>query len=254
MRCVLSALFLACMTLLPPAAAADREGGAARVAPVGSIYFDVHYGSQGFKVGEARHDWRFDGARYEMRLSLEAKGLAGLFGLQYEQRSVGAVDGKGMRPERFTVDQRGRKLESAEFDWQAGRVSIRRDGAERRAGTVQPGDQDVLSLWHQARRVAETGKPIKLTVVTNKSVKQATLEPKGAETLKLAFGQVDTLRVHAWAQEGELDIEIWLSQQHGLLPVRIRIEDEKGGVLDQRASRIELGAPAAAAKPESRQN
>ena len=101
----------------------------------------------------------------------------------------------------------------------------------------------------QARRVADTGKAVKLTVVTNKSVKQATLEPSGTETLKLPFGQVDTLRVRAWAEEGELDIEIWLSQQHGLLPVRIRIEDEKGGVLDQRASRIELGAPAAAAKP-----
>ena len=189
-----------------------------------------------------------------MSLNLEAKGLAGLFGLQYEQRSVGTVDGKGMRPERFSVDQRGRKLESAEFDWQAGRVSIRRDGNERRNGSIQPGDQDLLSLWHQARRVADSGKAVKLTVVTNKSVKQATLEPSGTETLKLAFGQVDTLRVRAWAEEGELDIEIWLSQQHGLLPVRIRIEDEKGGVLDQRASRIELGAPAAAAKQESRQN
>jgi hypothetical protein len=189
-----------------------------------------------------------------MSLNLEAKGLAGLFGLQYEQRSVGTVDAKGMRPERFSVDQRGRKLESAEFDWQAGRVSIRRDGNERRSGSIQPGDQDLLSLWHQARRVADTGKAVKLTVVTNKSVKQATLEPSGTETLKLPFGQVDTLRVRAWAEEGELDIEIWLSQQHGLLPVRIRIEDEKGGVLDQRASRIELGAPAAAAKQESRQN
>lgn len=244
MRRLLSAFFLAFAILVPPALAADKADAAAKGAPVGSIHFDVHYGSQGFKIGEARHDWRFDGVRYEMRLSLEAKGLAGLFGLQYEQRSVGTVDGKGMRPERFTVDQRGRKRESAEFDWQAGRVSIRRDGAERRSGTIQPGDQDVLSLWHQARRVAEAGKPIKLTVVTNKSVKQATLEPKGTDTLKLAIGQVDTLRVHAWAEEGELDIEIWLSQQHGLLPVRIRIEDEKGGVLDQRAARIELGSAA----------
>lgn len=213
--------------------------------PAGSIQFDVHYGSQGFKIGEARHDWRIAGGRYEMRLNLEAKGLAGLFGLHYEQRSVGTVDAKGMRPERFSVDQRGRKLESAEFDWQAGRVSIRRDGTERRSGAIAPGDQDLLSLWHQARRVAEAGKPVKLTVVTNKSVKQATLEPKGAETLKLAIGEVSTVRVHAWAEQGELDIDIWLSQQHGLLPVRIRIQDEDGGVLDQRASHIELG-PAAA--------
>jgi hypothetical protein len=250
MRKGFAALFVAFAMLVSPAMAA----AVGKAAPAGSIHFDVHYGAQGFKIGEARHDWRLAGNKYEMSLNLEAKGLAGLFGLQYEQRSVGTVDAKGMRPERFSVDQRGRKLESAEFDWQAGRVSIRRDGNERRSGSIQPGDQDLLSLWHQARRVADTGKAVKLTVVTNKSVKQATLEPSGTETLKLPFGQVDTLRVRAWAEEGELDIEIWLSQQHGLLPVRIRIEDEKGGVLDQRASRIELGAPAAAAKQESRQN
>ena len=240
MRKLLTGLFLAFAMLALPTMAAT----AGKAAPVGSIHFDVHYGSQGLKIGEARHDWRVAGGKYEMSLNLEAKGLAGLLGLQYEQRSVGTVDANGMRPERFTVDQRRRKLESAEFDWQAGRVSIRRDGSERRSGAIAPGDQDLLSLWHQARRVAETGKAVKLTVVTNKSVKQATLESSGTETLKLAIGQVDTLRVRAWAEEGELDIEIWLSQQHGLLPVRIRIEDEKGGVLDQRASRIELGAPA----------
>ncbi len=242
MRRIVAGFVLTCAMLATSSMAAT-----AKTPPAGSIQFDVHYGSQGFKIGEARHDWRIAGTRYEMSLSLEAKGLAGLFGLQYEQRSVGSVDAGGMRPERFVVDQRGRKLESAEFDWQAARVSIRRDGVERRSGSIQPGDQDLLSLWHQARRVADSGKAVKLTVVTNKSVKQATLEPKGAETLKLAIGEVRTLRVHAWAEQGELDIDIWLSQQHGLLPVRIRIADEKGGVLDQRASRIELGETAAAA-------
>ena len=166
MRKGFAALFVAFAMLVSPAMAA----AVGKAAPAGSIHFDVHYGAQGFKIGEARHDWRLAGNKYEMSLNLEAKGLAGLFGLQYEQRSVGTVDAKGMRPERFSVDQRGRKLESAEFDWQAGRVSIRRDGNERRSGSIQPGDQDLLSLWHQARRVADTGKAVMLTVVTNKSV------------------------------------------------------------------------------------
>ncbi len=183
-----------------------------------------------------------------MSLSLEAKGLAGLFGLQYEQRSVGSVDAGGMRPERFVVDQRGRKLESAEFDWHAARVSIRRDGVERRSGSIQPGDQDLLSLWHQARKVAESGKPARFAVVTNKSIKQAVLEPRGEERLELAGEQLDTVRLHAFAEKDDLDIDIWLSRRHSLLPVRIRITDDKGGVLDQRASRIEAGAAATAAR------
>ena len=221
-----------------PALAADVP------PPAGRIFFDVHYGSQGFKVGQASHTWRYDGARYDLSLTLEAKGLAGLFGLEYAQRSVGTREADGLRPERFSVEQRGRKPESAHFDWAQGRVSVRRAGQERKSGEIRAGDQDVLSLWHQARRVAQGGKPVELTVVTNKSIKKARLEPLGSERLKLALGELDTVRLHARADKGELDITIWLSPRHGLLPVRIRIEDEKGGVLDQRASRIELGAQA----------
>jgi hypothetical protein len=219
--------------------------GAGPASAQGQIHFDVHYGSQGFKVGEARHDWTLDGDRYALVLALQAKGLAGLFGLDYEQRSSGRIDGKGMRPELFEVEQRGRKLEQAKFDWATGRVSINRGGEERRSGEIRAGDQDLLSLWHQARRVAESGKPAKFAVVTSKNIKQATLEPRGEERLDLAAGTLDTVRLHAFAEQGELDIDIWLSKRHGLLPVRIRITDEKGGVLDQRASRIEARAPAA---------
>ena len=216
--------------------------------PAGRILFDVHYGSQGFKVGEARHVWKYDGVRYELSPTLEAKGLAGLFGLEYAQRSTGTRDGNGLKPELFSVEQRGRKPESALFDWSQGRVSVRRDGQERKSGTIRAGDQDVLSLWHQARKVAESGKPARFAVVTNKSIKQAVVEPRGEERLELAGEQLDTVRLHAFAEKDDLDIDIWLSRRHGLLPVRIRITDDKGGVLDQRASRIEAGAAATAAR------
>ena len=128
--------------------------------PAGSIQFDVHYGSQGFKIGEARHDWRIAGGRYEMRLNLEAKGLAGLFGLHYEQRSVGTVDAKGMRPERFSVDQRGRKLESAEFDWQAGReVEVESIWGEplRRAKAVGATTPRMALLYALLRQLTSRG-------------------------------------------------------------------------------------------------
>ena len=67
--------------------------------------------------------------------------------------------------------------------------------------------------------------------------------------------ELDAVRLtRAPRREYDQKVELWLAPSLQYLPVRIRIEDEKGGVLDQRASRIELGAPAAAAKQESRQN
>lgn len=210
----------------------------------GSMRFDVHYGAQGFKVGEARHDWKIGPKGYAMTLNLEAKGLAGLFGLQYEQRSSGTVGPAGLQPDVFSIDQRQRKRESAHFDWKAARVSIRRDDKERRSGAIASGDQDVLSLWHQVRRFARSQQPVVLNVITGKSIKRVTVKALGREVLKLPIGEVETLRMQAQAEGGELDIDVWLSLQHDLLPVRIRITDDEGGVLDQRAAMIDLGSRA----------
>lgn len=210
----------------------------------GSMRFDVHYGAQGFKVGEARHDWKIGRQDYAMRLSLEARGLASLFGLQYEQRSSGTVGPAGLQPDVFSVDQRRRKRDSAHFDWLAGRVSIRREDKERRSEAIASGDQDVLSLWHQVRRFARSAQPVELNVITGKSIKRARLKALGREVLKLPIGEVETLHMQAQAEGGELDIDIWLSPQHDLLPVRIRITDDEGGVLDQRAAMIDLGSHA----------
>lgn len=102
----------------------------------------------------------------------------------------------------------------------------------------------MLSLWHQVRRFARSAQPVELNVITGKSIKRASLKALGREMLKLPIGEVETLRMQAQAAGGELDIDIWLSLQHDLLPVRIRITDDEGGVLDQRASMIDLGSHA----------
>ena len=133
MRALLARLALAAsasLAMLPANAASEPSAQ-------GYILYDVHYGSSGFKVGEARHDWKLAEGRYALSLALQAKGLAGLFGLEYEQRSTGTVDAKGMRPALLEVDQRGRKPERAEFDWATGKVSIRRGGEERRSGEIR---------------------------------------------------------------------------------------------------------------------
>ena len=226
-----------CLVPLGPALGAGASA-------VGSMRFDVHYGGQGFKVGEARHDWKIGPKGYAMTLNLEAKGLASLFGLQYEQRSAGAVGPAGLQPDVFSVDQHRRKRDSAHFDWNVARVSIRRDDKERRSEVIASGDQDVLSLWHQVRRFARSEQPVVLNVVTGKSIKRVSVRALGQEMLKLPIGEVETLRMQAQAAGGELDIDIWLSLQHDLLPVRIRITDDEGGVLDQRAAMIDLGSRA----------
>lgn len=210
----------------------------------GSIVFRVLMGEKGFEVGLAEHQWSHDEQHYRMELVLRTTGLAALMrSFHYVQRSEGELGPQGLRPQHFRVEQSGKRPESAEFDWSAGRVSLRRDGVERRSAAVRAGDQDVLSLWHQIGIVGSSALPQTLTVVSNKGAKPARLEAVGQETVRLPIGRLDTLRLRAQASDGSLTIDIWLARHYGMLPVRIRIVDDKEEVLDQQAIQLRLTPP-----------
>lgn len=218
----------------------DAEGWPDR----GSIVFRVFMGDKGLEVGQAQHHWSHDEHTYRMETVLQTTGLVGLMrSLHYVQRSEGELGPQGLRPLHFRVEQGGKKPESAEFDWTAGRVSIRRDGRERRAADIRPGDQDVLSLWHQIGIVGASGLPKTITVVSNKGAKQALLEVVGSESAKLPIGRLDTLRLRAKAADDSLTIDIWLARNYGMLPVRIRLADNEGESLDQQAIQLRLAPP-----------
>lgn len=213
----------------------------------GTIRFSVMLGEGGFQVGEARHEWTHDGGRYRMTLSLRTSGVAALLhSLQYEQRSEGRVGSDGLRPEQFAIDQSGKKPQSADFDWKSGQVTMRR-GERTRAAAIEPGDQDLLSLWHQIAFVAAAELPKSLNVVSGRSAKPSVLEIVGAEQVSLPLGTLDTQRLRARSLDGKMTIDIWLAPRYGMAPVRIRLVDDDGQVLDHHATEIRLNAPAGAA-------
>ncbi|MBR0568883.1 DUF3108 domain-containing protein [Azoarcus sp. L1K30] len=210
----------------------------------GAITYRVYLGSGGLQVGEARHEWSHDKTRYSMQVTLETTGVAALLhGFHYVQKSEGELRPEGLRPQVFTVTQKGKTQESAVFDWEHAQVSIRRGERERKNAVLKPGDQDVLSLWHQIGIVGTEGLPRTLMVISNKSATPALLESVGEEGLRLPIGQLDTLHVRAKAETSELTIDIWLARHYGMLPVRIRVVDDKGEVLDQQAFQLRLEPP-----------
>lgn len=235
---------------LPPAPAERVEAATPAALQLdgwprrGRIVFRVLMGEKGFEVGQADHQWSHDEHHYRMELVLRTTGLVGLMRrFHYVQRSEGELGPQGLKPQHFNVEQSGKRSESAEFDWSAARVSLRRDGVERRSAEVRPGDQDVLSLWHQIGIVGASSLPLTLTVVSNKGAKPARLEALGHETVRLPIGSLETLHLRAQASDGSLTIDIWLARHYGMLPVRIRIVDDKEEVLDQQAIQLRLTPP-----------
>ena len=238
MHRVLRALTLLAVWLANPAMA--------DVAPwptQGRIIYRVYHGDSGLQIGRATHTWSHDATSYAMTTLVETTGLAALFkDFRYQQRSEGTLTAAGLRPQRFTVDQRGKPHQAAVFDWPKGEVRIDRGDSTRQA-PLKAGDQDVLSIAHQLAQPGAAKAPVVLTVVSNKSAAVATIRDLGEATVRLPLGEVSARHFSVRSDDGKVRIEVWLAAaQHGL-PVRIRIENGKGEVLDQQAERVELGTP-----------
>ncbi len=239
MRGVFAAAALLVMGALQPLwAAPDKTWPAS-----GLIVYQVSMGS-GPQVGEARHSWSHDGRVYEMRTEVRTVGLAALFKkMQYVQRSEGQVLAGGLQPVRFSVEREGRQAELADFDWQRMQLAFTRKGRVS-AARLRAGDQDVLSLWHQVAMSAGKALPASLQVVTGRKAKDSTLVWMGDETLDLPLGRLATRRLKATAADGSMEIDVWFAPGRHMLPVRIRMVDDDGEVLDQQASELRIGAAA----------
>ena len=206
----------------------------------GSVSFDVLYGEMGFKLGAATHRWWHDGRTYRMESNARATGLLSVVSaLSYIQRSSGEIDAAGLRPLSFAVERGGRRREWSEFDWAKAEVALYRDGKARFA-ELSPGDQDVLTLWHQIAMAKPLQGATELTVVTGKSAALSRVEQLADETVEVPAGRFRARRLRVAAIDGSLTLDVWLARDRHQLPVRIRMRDRKGEILDQQARSIEI--------------
>jgi hypothetical protein len=221
----------------------------------GRIIYDVFRGDRDFLVGRTEHRWVQDGQRYRMEAVVETVGLVALMrNFHYVQRSEGRVTAHGLAPEQFRVEQSGKPGEGAEFDWAAGEAVVRRAKGRERRAAVRPGDQDVLSIWHQLALMGEPPPHQRLTLVSNKSATPVELEAAGMDGLELPIGHVAAHHLRARALDGSLSLDIWLAEKYGYLPVRILVRDRQGETFDQRAREVfrgDEGGPAEAGPQES---
>ena len=209
----------------------------------GEIRYDVMRGENGFKLGEAVHRWEQDGAQYRMQTEVETTGLAGaLYSFRYVQTSEGQIVAGALQPTLFRVEQSGRETEQAHFDWEAQEVLIERSRGRKETHEIEVGDHDVLSVWHLV--ATEGVEAVRdRSLVTNRRVSPTEMAVAERERLRLPVGEVSTVRVSAASTSGSLKIDLWLSEDHDWLPVRILMEDDKGKVLDQQAVRVTRGNP-----------
>jgi len=242
--CGVAALLLACLIGMPLHAQTVTVATRSDMPwpHSGHIVFRVFHGDGGLQLGRTTHTWSQDGSHYRMSSLVETTGLAAVFkSFQLKQTSEGTMTPAGLKPMRFVADQKGKALQSARFDWAAGRVFIDR-GDSKREADIHAGDQDVLSLWHQLGRLPLEGIDRTLTVVNNKAASVSHIRDLGVGRITLPMGEINARHLSVKSDDGGVQLDLWLAIGHHLLPVRIRMVDRKGEVLDQQAERIDLGA------------
>jgi hypothetical protein len=219
---------------IPPAAPPPVEMALPRSV---RIRYQVSMGEGGFIIGEAIQELRHDGLTYEMRSSAATTGLAGLFKpVRVVNVSQGDVAAGGLRPREFRIERDKGNTESARFDWQVPRVVL----SNGRDFPLEPGAQDMLSMFGQLPLMLGENTVFSLPVVTGKKVERYDFAVLGQETIMTPRGERATARLRSSQVNSKESTEVWLGLEDALLPIKIRYVDRRGDVYEQIADSVEF--------------
>lgn len=246
-----AAVLLASLALPAPASERTRKAptllyGVRLPQPAPSRWrLNVYYGDYRNNQQLASLDYavEHDGARYRLRTEGRAEGLAALiYSGVLNQSSTGRLSANGLAPERY-AEQRGRRPERwVRIDYEARRVEF----SNGEPVDLVDGAQDRLSMLIQLGLLARAsperfvaGAAIELPEITSRTIESVHYLSHGDAVLETMDGPLRALHLERNAPHRQDDtrFEVWLGYDHGLLPVRIRLTDAGGRVLDHVRAR-----------------
>ena len=181
--------------------------------------------------GHTIMNWKFDGTHYDAQLRIDRVG--------FTQHSEGRLQTDGaLAPERYTEKRPFHRPDAVMLDWTRGQV---RFGSATTHPAPKPGAQDRLSVQFEfARRMERNAQafrpgdqdPIRLIGTHDVDDWKFTVGP--AETVGTGLGRMPTIHLSARRPAGRVEetMDIWLGAKTRWLPVRIRIVDRNGSVID----------------------
>lgn len=218
-----------------------RYGVPLPLPPTGHWRFRVHYGdyTDGHQVASLDYSIAHDGRQYRLRSEGRAEGLTALlYSGVLSQSSTGRLTDNGLEPQRY-AEQRGKRAERwAAVDRSAAQVSF----SGNPPVPWVAGAQDRLSVLVQIGLLARVapnrfvaGALVEVPELTLRDIENARYASHGQEILETPDGPVHALHLERIAPRRPEDprIDVWLGYDRGMLPVRIRLTDSGGRVLDQ---------------------
>lgn len=207
----------------------------------GSWQYKMYYGDRADDsvVALVRFEVEVDQELYVLRSQARPQGFAAaLFQGEFTQESRGKVSPWGFRPE-FYEEQRGQRGKRwAQMDWEQREVRLS-DGTRV---PIAQGVQDRLSIAWQLSALAssqlarlQSPSGIQIPLILSRHVELNRFFARTV-TEEIVDGQkLRLLKVEREPRQGKKDasIEVWLDVDRDMLPVRLRIEDRRGRVVEQ---------------------
>ncbi len=180
----------------------------------------------------AELDWLQDGQTYDAKMVVSA-----LFLGSRTMTSHGRITDDGLAPTRFSDKSRGER--AAHFESDKGKISF---SANTPDAPWLPGAQDRVSVFLQLGSML-AGDPAKYRVGSTVSLYTAgprdadtwTFTVEAEEKLNLPAGEMSTVKLTRKPQRDyDQTIEVWFAPSLAYLPVRNRITQQNGDLIDQQ--------------------
>ena len=231
---------------LPPYKRAGSEGltevSAFKAPDSAKLKYQVQGQVKGFNYwASADLNWQQDGKDYEARLEVSAFLLGSRM-----QVSKGTLGAEGIMPTRFSDKTRSEL--AAHFQRDKGIISFSANSPD---APLLKGAQDRLSVVLQLSSLLAAD-PTRFplgTMLSFQTVSQREAEVwqfliEKEELLQLPYGDIHAIKLNRKPRrEFDQNIELWFAPSLGYLPVRLRITNANGDVVDQLLSKVEKPNP-----------
>ncbi len=196
------------------------------------LTFIVYMGTD-MRIGEVRHRLDIDKSRYTLEVGINTTGLARFFKtFDMHQKSMGAMDEGGFRPEEFSEEKltsKGMESSSAEFDWKDKLIKFS-NGSN---APLPEKTQDILSVLYQLSQMPLDQPRIALHVSNGKKLESYEVEVGPEENVQTKMGLLRAILLRKIRDPDEEGLKIWLGLDYRLLPVKVQQLDKKDRVIGE---------------------
>jgi len=200
----------------------------------------------GMQVAVMNETFEARDSGYRIVSESHAVGLAAQFVRQsLRLESNGRLTASGLQPLHFegkrsdTDPRRAR----ADFDWQAGQLTITRDGRTD-VLKLPPATQDLISSMYQFMFLEmEKLQHFELSMTNGRKLDHFLYTINRGVEIDTPIGRMTTIHLVKQHRPEESSTEIWVAPQHRYLPVRLVVLEESGSRYEQVITKLKITNP-----------